>query len=148
MFPSVEHHKKSYTYFGKIKKMKTVVICGSRRFTKEIRKFENELKNNGVSVFSPILNTNTKINDLPEDLKRYAFLGLTWHHIEFIRKADVVFFFNKDGYIGNSGTLEMGAAAALGKPIFALEDEKEEVCRKVLIDEIVSSVKDLMKYLK
>lgn len=128
--------------------MKTVVICGSRRFTKEIREFEKELRNKGVTVFSPILNTNTKINDLPEDLKRYAFLGLTWHHIEFIRKADVVFFYNKDSYIGNSGTLEMGAAAALGKPIYALEDEKEEACRKVLIDEVITSVKDLMKYLK
>lgn len=128
--------------------MKSVVICGSRKFRTEIRKFEQELRDKGVTVFSPILNTNTKINDLPEDLKRYAFLGLTWHHIEFIRKADVVFFYNKDGYLGNSGTLEMGAAAALGKPIFALEDEKEEACRKVLIDEVIPSVKNLMKYLK
>ena len=128
--------------------MKSVVICGSRKFRKEIRKFEQELRDEGVTVFSPILNTNTKINDLPDDLKRYAFLGLTWHHIEFIRKADVVFFYNKDGYIGNSGTLEMGAAAALEKPIFALEDENEEACRKVLIDEVISSVKNLMKYLK
>ena len=128
--------------------MKSIVICGSRKFRTEIRKFEQELRDKGVTVFSPILNTNTKINDLPDDLKRYAFLGLTWHHIEFIRKADVVFFYNKDGYIGNSGMLEMGAAAALGKPIFALEDEKEEACRKVLIDEVITSVNNLMKYLK
>jgi len=128
--------------------MKSIVICGSRKFRTEIRKFEQELRDKGVTVFSPILNTNTKINDLPDDLKRYAFLGLTWHHIEFIRKADVVFFYNKDGYIGNSGMLEMGAAAALGKPIFALEDENEEACRKVLIDEVITSVKNLMKYLK
>lgn len=128
--------------------MKSVVICGSRRFIAEIRKFEQELRDEGVTVFSPILNTNTAIRDLPDDLKRYAFLGLTWHHLEFIRKADVVFFYNKDGYLGNSSTLEMGAAAALGKPIFALEDKDEEACRKVLIDGIVSSAKDLIKHLK
>lgn len=128
--------------------MKSVVICGSRKFRTEIRQFEQELKDSGVTVFSPILNTNTGINDLPEDLKKYAFLGLTWHHIEFIRKADIVFFFNKDGYLGSSSTLEMGAAAALGKSIFALEDEKEEACRKVLIDEIISSAKELIKRLK
>lgn len=113
-----------------------------------MRKFEQELKEKGVTVFSPILNTNVGIVDLPDDLKRYAFLGLTWHHIEFIRKADVVFFYNKDGYLGNSSTLEMGAAAALGKPIFALEDEKEEACRRVLIDEIVDSATKLLKHLK
>jgi nucleoside 2-deoxyribosyltransferase len=128
--------------------MKSVVICGSRKFKPEIRKFEKKLKDKGVTVFPPILNTNTRINDLPDDLKRYAFLGLTWHHLESIRKADIVFFYNKDGYIGNSGTLEMGAAAALGKPILALEDEKEEPCRRVLIDEIISSAKELIRRLK
>lgn len=128
--------------------MKTVVICGSRRFRTEIRKFEQELRDKGVTVFAPILNTNAGIKDLPDDLKRYAFLGLTWHHIEFIRKADVVFIFNKDGYMGNSSTLEMGAAAALGKPIYALEDEKEEACRRVLIDEIIDSAKKLIEHLK
>lgn len=128
--------------------MKTVVICGSRRFKTEIRNFEQELRDKGVTVFPPILNMNAGIRDLPDDLKRYSFLGLTWHHIEFIRKADVVFIFNKDGYMGNSATLEMGAAAALGKPIYALEDEKEEECRRVLIDEIISSADKLAEYLK
>lgn len=128
--------------------MKSVVICGSRRYRTEIRKLEQELRDKGITVFPPILNTNVGINDLPDDLKRYAFLGLTWHHIEFIRKADIVFFYNKDGYLGNSSTLEMGAAAALGKPIFALEEEKNEACRRVLIDEIISSAKELIQRLK
>jgi nucleoside 2-deoxyribosyltransferase len=42
----------------------------------------------------------------------------------------------------------MGAAAALGKPIYALMDEKDEECRRVLIDEIVGSARKLIKYLK
>ncbi len=124
--------------------MKSVVICGSRRFLKEIREFEQKLRVKGITVFPPILNMNASIKDLPDDLKRYAFLGLTWHHIEFIRKADVVFIYNKDGYMGNSSTLEMGAAAALGKPIYSLEDEKEEACRRVLIDEIIDSAETLV----
>jgi nucleoside 2-deoxyribosyltransferase len=128
--------------------MKSVVICGSRKYKAEIRKFEARLRAKGVTVFAPFLNMNTGINDLPDDLKKFAFLGLTWHHIEFIRKADVVFFYNKDGYLGNSSTLEMGAAAALGKPIFALEEEKDEACRSVLIDEVVSSIPKLIKHLK
>lgn len=128
--------------------MKSVVICGSRRYKTEVRKFAKDLKDRGVAVFEPIMNENTKISELDEDLKRYAFLGLTWHHIEFIRKADVVFIYNKDGYMGNSTTLELGAAAALGKPIYALEEDKTEGCRNVLIDEIVSTPEKLVKYLK
>lgn len=128
--------------------MRSVVICGSRKFKPEIRKFEKKLIDKGVVVFSPILNTNRNIDKLSSDLKRYAFLGLTHHHLEFIRKADVVFFYNKNGYIGNSGTMELGAAAVLGKPIYALEEDKTEPCRAVLIDEVVKTPTQLVKKLK
>lgn len=128
--------------------MKSVVICGSRRFKPEIRKLEKKLQEKGIVVFPPILNTNRNIDKLSPDLKRYAFLGLTLHHFEFIRKADVVFFYNKGGYIGNSGTMELGAAAVLGKPIYALEEDKTEPCRAVLIDEIVKTPAQLIKKLK
>ena len=128
--------------------MKTVVICGSRRYKTEVRQFAQELKKHGVIVFEPIMNTNPKINHLDEDLKTYAFLGLTWHHLEFIRKADVVFIYNQDGYMGNSTTLELGAAAALVKPIFALEPDPQEATRNVLIDEIIGTADELIKRLK
>lgn len=128
--------------------MKSVCICGSRRFKKEIREFEEKLENKGVLVFSPILNTNRNIDKLSPDLKRYAFLGLTLHHFEYIRKADCVFIYNKDGYMGNSVTMELGVAEALGKPIFALEEDKDEPCRNVLIDKIFKTPTQLIKYLK
>src|SRR4030043_873430 len=114
--------------------MKSVCVCGSKKFTKEIRKFENALQKRGVLVFTPILNTNRDIDNLPKDLKRYAFLGLTLHHFEYIRKADVVFIYNKGSYMGNSVTMELGSAEAFGKPIFALEEDKDEPCRNELID--------------
>lgn len=128
--------------------MKSVCICGSRRFKAEIRNFEKALKKKGVVVFSPILNTNKKIDDLPKDLKNYAFLGLTLHHFEYIRKADCVFIFNKGGYMGNSVTMELGVAYALGKTIFALEEDKEEISRNVLIDFTVKTPTELVKFLK
>jgi len=128
--------------------MKTVVICGSRRFKKEIREFAAKLKKAGVVVYEPILNDDPKINELPEHFKRFAFLGLTHHQFSFIRKADVVYFYNKDGYLGNSSTLELGFAEALGKPIYALEEDKEEPCRNVLIDEVIKTPKELMKRLR
>jgi hypothetical protein len=128
--------------------MRSVVVCGSRKFKSEIRRFEKKLRDKGVVVYSPLLNTNRKIDTLSPDLKRYSFLGLTLHHFEFIRKADVAFFYNKGGYIGNSGTMELGAAVVLGKPIYALEDEKTEPCRAVLIDEVVKTPTKLVRFLK
>jgi hypothetical protein len=92
--------------------------------------------------------SNHDIDKLPDDLKRYAFLGLTLHHFEYIRKADAVFIYNKGGYMGNSITMELGVAEALGKPIFALEEDKDEPCRNVLIDFIVKTPTQLIKYLK
>jgi len=88
--------------------MKSIVICGSRRFKKEISEFAAKLKRAGIVVYEPILNDDSKINELPEHFKRFAFLGLTHHQFSSIRKADVIYFYNKNGYLGNSSTLEYG----------------------------------------
>ncbi len=128
--------------------MRSVVICGSRRFEKEIRKFTKDLKKAGVVVYEPILNKDRRIDNLPANLKRFAFLGLTHHHFSFIRKADVVYVYNKDGYMGVSGTLELGFAEALGKPVYACCEEDSEPVRGVLFDEIVKTPRELVKKLK
>lgn len=128
--------------------MKSVVICGSRRYKDGARAFAAKLKLGGAVVFEPFFNMNREIDTLAPDLKKYAFLGLTWHHFEFIRKAEVVFVYNKDGYMGSSSTMELGVAAALGKPIYALEEDKTEACRNVLFDEVISTPKELIKRLK
>lgn len=128
--------------------MKSVAICGSRRYKKEIREFAAQLRKTGIIVYEPILSDDPKINELPSHFKRFAFLGLTHHQFDFVRKADVVFFYNKDGYLGNSSTLELGFATALGKPIYALEEDRNEPCRNVLFDEIVTTSKELIEKLR
>lgn len=99
-------------------------------------------------VYEPILNDDHKINGLSEHFKKFAFLGLTHHQFSSIRKANVVYFYNRDGYLGNSSTLELGFAEALGKPIYALNEDKDEPCRNVLFDETIKTPKDLVKRLK
>jgi hypothetical protein len=128
--------------------MKSVCICGSRRFEKEIRKFARDLRKLGVAVYEPILNQNRGIDKLSPDLKRFAFLGLTHHHFSFIKKADVVYIYNKGGYMGVSTTLELGYAEALGKPVYAKSTGDTEPVREVLFDAIVSTPKELTKLLK
>jgi len=117
-----------------------IVICGSRRFYDGIRELEKRLRADGHIVFGPILNRNISINDLPDDLKRYAFMGLTHHHFDYIRKADICFIFNEEGYLGNSGTLELGFAVACGIPIYALSKDKDEPCKDILFNFIVKDI--------
>jgi len=128
--------------------MKTVVLCGSRRFKPEIREFGKKLKELGVIVLEPYLHSGQdEWAKLSDDYKKFVALGLTHDHFYKIQMADVVFVFNKDGYAGNSTTLEIGYAVATGKPIYALTSD-EELCRYVLFREIISSPEELVKRLK
>lgn len=129
--------------------MRTVVICGSRRFKPEIRAFGKALKDLGVVVYEPYLHSGQdEWANLSDDYKRFVALGLTHDHFYKIQMADTVFVLNKGGYAGNSTTLEIGYAVALGKPIYALEDGDDELCRRVLFRGIISSAKELADILK
>jgi nucleoside 2-deoxyribosyltransferase len=128
--------------------MKSVVICGSRRFKPEMREFARKLKDSGVVVYEPYLHSGQEEwADLSDDYKRFVALGLTHDHFYKIQMADVVFLFNKGGYSGNSTTLEIGYATAKGKPIYALSKD-EELCRHVLIREIIETPEELIKKLQ
>lgn len=128
--------------------MKSVVLCGSRRFKPEMRAFAKELKDSGVLVFEPYLHSGQdEWKNMSEQYKKFIALGLTHDHFYKIKMADVVFVFNKDGYAGNSTTLEIGYAVALGKPIYALSADNE-LCRNVLFRNLISNPKELLKLLK
>ena len=130
--------------------MKTVVLCGSTRFKPQIRKFAEELKELGVVVFEPHLHKSDEKEwaSLSADYQNFIALGLTYDHFQKIRTADVVFIVNKDGYMGNSCTLELGFAIALAKPIYALEPDADEKCRNCLIKEIIKTPQELVERLK
>lgn len=128
--------------------MKSVVICGSRRFKPEMRAFAQELKNMGVTVYEPHLHSGEKEwESLSEDYKKFVLLGLTHDHFYKIAMADVVFVYNKDGYSGASTTLELGCAVGAGKPIYALSEDKE-LCRHVLFRGFVLTPEELLEKLR
>lgn len=129
--------------------MKTVVMCGSRRFKPEIREFSKRLRKLGIVVYEPYLHSGQdEWEKLSSDYQKFIALGLSHDHFYKIKMADVVFVYNKDGYSGNSTTLEIGCAVALGKPIYALSGDDKELCRHVFFREIVSSPTELVKKLK
>jgi len=128
--------------------MKSVVICGSRRFKPEIRRFADELIKKGVVVYAPFLHQGKdEWKSLSDEYKSYVALGLTHDHFYKIRMADVVYVYNKDGYSGNSTTLEIGYALACGKPIYAFSDQDEELCRRVLMKDFINTPKKLLTVL-
>lgn len=128
--------------------MKSVVLCGSGRFKPEMRAFATELKKLGVVVFEPYLHsTQEEWEHLSNDYKKFVALGLTHDHFYKIKMSDVVFVFNKDGYSGNSTTLEIGYAVATGKPLYALSDKDGEICRHVLFRKFINKPEELIKEL-
>ena len=129
--------------------MRTVCICASKKYKKEVKRFCLDLEKLGIVVFEPNIN-----EPFPEDsflhsklITKTIFKGFTLEHFDWIRKADVCFIYNKENYVGASVTLEIGYASALGKPIYALNEETGDPCRDSLIDKIASTPEKLAKLL-
>lgn len=128
--------------------MKSVVICGSKRFKPEIVKFAKALMKKNIVVHAPFLHKGKdEWNELSQDYKNFVALGLTLDHFYKIQMADVVYIFNKDGYAGVSTSMELGYSVAMGKTIYAYSDQDEELCRKVLIKEFIKTPSELIKKL-
>lgn len=129
--------------------MKSVVVCGSKRYNKEIAKFCKQLEAAGIFVFEPNIAEATPENAFihSDKITKIVFKGLTLEHFDWIRKSDVCFVYNKGGYVGVSVTMEMACASALGKPIFALESKTGDPCRDSLIDKVVETPKQLIALL-
>jgi hypothetical protein len=129
--------------------MKSVVICGSKKYQSDIAVFCKQLRMLGVLVFEPslqqpILETETIHSDY---VTQKIFKGLTLEHFDWIRKSDVCFVYNKDDYVGVSVTMEIAYASALSKPIFALSTKTGDPCRDALIDMVVTTPKQLASLL-
>jgi hypothetical protein len=130
--------------------MRTVVVCASKKYRRDVARFCKNLEKLGVVVFEPSF-SNPPITE--EDLihsdfvTKKIFKGLTLEHFNWIRKADVCFIFNKSNYAGASVSLEMGYATALDKPIYALSDKTGDPCRDALIDKVAKTPAALVKLL-
>ncbi len=129
--------------------MKSVVVCGSKKYRREIASFCKKLEKLGVMVFEPSIQQpifeNEKIHS--DYVTGKLFKGLTLEHLDWIRKADICYVYNKDSYAGVSVTIEMAYASALGKPIIALEPKTGDPCRDTLIDKVITTPQSLVKVL-
>lgn len=129
--------------------MRSICVCGSKKYRREIAAFCKELEKVGVLVFEPSIQQPIFENQTihSDYVTSKIFKGLTLEHFDWIRKADICFVYNKEDYVGVSVTLEMAYAAALGKPIFALSAKTGDPCRDVLIDKVFKTPAALQKVL-
>lgn len=137
--------------------MKSVVICCSQRFKEEMQEWREALeREHDISVvLVPDFRWHSKKRiRSPEHRRlksrayRRAVPGLVRGHLDKIRKVDVVFVLNIEGYMGINTTLELGAAHILGKLICAYERDRTEPCRDILIDKIVKTPAALARLLR
>ena len=129
--------------------MKSVVVCGSKKYKNEIAAFCAALEKLGVLVFEPDFKhvvQETETYHSPYHTAK-MFKGFTLEHFDWIRKAEVCYVYNKGGYVGASVTMEMAYATALGKPVFALDASTGDPCRDALIDKVITTPKALAKLL-
>jgi len=62
--------------------MKSVVLCGSRRFKPEMFAFRDKLREMGVTVYAPHLHSGQEEwTALSEDYQKFIALGLTHDHV-------------------------------------------------------------------
>ena len=140
--------------------MKSVVICGSQRYKEEIKGFAQKLRKLGVTVvFEPNFErqrakmlTKAENERLKSKSYRDRVPALVHEHFDRIRKADVCYIYNKEGYLGVNTTLELGFAHGKNMIIYALEPEKPiehggEICRDILFTEIIDKPEELVKRL-
>lgn len=84
--------------------MKRLYVCGSFRFTREMEELEARLKEENVEY---------------QISKRMGSRGI----LECLKKiddADVVYTVNPEGYVGKSGSVDIGYAYAKNKSIYVM----------------------------
>ncbi len=140
--------------------MKSVVICGSQRYKEGIESFAEKLRKLGCPiVFEPNFVRQRKKMLHKEESQRLRVKSyrdrvpaMVHEHFDRIRKADVCYVYNKDGYLGVNTTLELGFAHGKNMVIYALEPERSieaggEICRDILFTEIIETPEELIKRL-
>jgi len=117
--------------------IKKIAFCSSQRFRREMTPFIKELRGLIQQNKAPFMILEPDFDELAEDflnlsekdrLKNEEYRKqLIWdasnHLFSRVKKADTVFIYNKNGYVGVNTSGELFAAAVLDKKIYALEEK-------------------------
>jgi 8-oxo-dGTP diphosphatase len=134
---SINTHE-SYNEFGWISdtytKPKTITICGSMQFAKEMSKLAAQLKEKGWNVFLPdsLESSESKLKKT-KTKKQYITA-----HFDKIKQSHAILVANYEknnipGYVGSNTLMEIGLAHALHKKIFILKELGEQKCKEEVL---------------
>lgn len=93
-----------------------ILLCGSVRRRDALEAAAASLRAVGME---PVFPDGAGVPETADELRYRA--ALAHEHYAAMREADAVYFVLPEGRMGTSVTLELGYAAALGKPIFFSE---------------------------
>jgi diphthamide synthase subunit DPH2 len=126
-------------------KKKTIVICSSASFYKQVIEVRDVLKKMGFKVLVPLTaGKMEKSGDFKVETYKTWFKDsnaydrkkfLTKHHFNKVAEGDAVLVLNyekngKPGYIGGAVLMEMGVGLHLGKKVYILHPIDESVSYK------------------
>lgn len=142
--------------------MRSVVICSSMRFRDEIESFTKKLGSFRVGIvlepdfrrLSEATIRKEEAERLKEDKYRESVPGFVLSHLwKKIAPTDVVYIYNKNGYIGHNTLGELFFAAGKEKFICAhdermmVDGKVREICAEILVNRIVQDPKELSELL-
>lgn len=128
--------------------MKRVVFSASVRFSEQYQEWARQLMAAGIEVYVPIKEVaDDEWSEMTQQAQRSLQRRLVDDHHHQIDRADIVFVFNQDGYVGNSVTLEIGYALGRGKPVYALQSDAE-LGRDVMYSGYCKTVDELLAVLQ
>lgn len=142
--------------------MRSIVICSSMRFRDDLDKFKRSLKKFKVGIvlepdfrrLSEDTINKEEVERLKEDSYRESIPGFVLSHLwKKIAPTDVVYIYNRNGYIGHNTLGELFFAAGKEKFICAYDEKMmvdgqvREVCAEVLVNRVVKSPKELSELL-
>jgi len=99
-----------------------------------MNKVEEFLVKNGVRCIKPV---PYPYEDPGKSRNRKEEEIGTKDHIENVKRADIIYVVDEDGYVGRSTSVEIGVAYGLGKKIYAMERIKDAAV-DILVDEVLS----------
>lgn len=99
--------------------MKTITLCGSLKFQKEMMTVAEELALDSNCIFTPTYPVMKNIEITEEQFEK-----IKEAHFKRIELSDAILVVNVNNYIGNSTNLEINYAKKLGKEIIYYTDLK------------------------
>ena len=98
--------------------MRTITLCGSLKFQKEMMAIAEEMALEGDCILTPVYPVIENYERTDEQLRK-----LKEAHFKRIELSDAILVINIDNYIGESTNLEIEHAKKLGKEIIFLQSK-------------------------